>query len=112
MISDSANYHADYPDIKRYWSDRSQKFAGGDNLLTMVQRGWQIDGTVYEEDHWHAGTRLVTVYHFTLVRGEQRMVMPVITTPYIRRIMRTYDLKLLPISERREQREQRYAGHG
>ena len=110
MESESANFHADYPDIKRYWSSISQRIAGGDNLLTALQRNWQIIGDIYEEQFWHGGSRLVTVYHIELSKNGITVFMPVITTPFVRKVVRGMGKKPLPIEERPSQPQSRYAG--
>lgn len=110
MMSESKNYHADYPDIKRYWSDTSQRYAGGDHLLTALQRGWVMGDVVYEQRVWHGGSRLVIIYHIDLTRESETMIMPVVTTPFIRRMIRRMGCKIMPLEERRESQEQRYLG--
>jgi hypothetical protein len=107
MTQESTNYHADYPDIRRYWSETSQHYAGGDHLLTAFQRDWQIPDTVYEEVHWLGGSRPIKVYYFELSCGDARMTMPVISNPFVRRMIRYMKLKVLPIAERPAVRERR-----
>lgn len=110
MEIESANFHADYPDIKRYWSDTSQRYAGGDHLMTALQRNWKMSSVVYEERFWHGGSRLVTVYHIDLTKGDHTTTMPVITTPFVRRIIRGLGIKPIPLEERPGTRVSRYLG--
>jgi len=81
------NYHVQYPNINRHWSPRSEKYAGGDHLMTAIARGWEIGHSVIREEHWHAGVRLVCVYYFQLRRGDQEITMPVIGNPYVTRML-------------------------
>ncbi|MEO1664796.1 MAG: hypothetical protein AAFU54_09170 [Chloroflexota bacterium] len=81
------NYHAQYPNINRHWSPKSEDFAGGDSLLTALSRGWKVGHTVVREEHWHAGVRLVCVYRFTLRKGDIEINMPVIGNPYVMRML-------------------------
>ena len=81
------NYHVQYLDVTHHWSPRSEDFAGGDCLLTALQRGWEVAYTVEEEKYWHGDVRAVSVYHFTLRRGNQEIVMPVIENPYVTRML-------------------------
>jgi hypothetical protein len=85
LFSNDAAY--DYNRTVRHWDPRSEKFAGGDALLTATRKGWKPCDTVYREDHWLAGSRLVTIYVFELERGDERMEMPVITNPYVRSML-------------------------
>jgi hypothetical protein len=111
MVQDSLNLHSQYPDFSRHWCDTSEQFAGGDALLTAMQNNWVADATCYEEQYWHAGTRLVTIYHFKLRNGDETLHMPVITNPYVRRIIREENFKVVPIGEKRITQEvSRYEG--
>jgi hypothetical protein len=113
MVQDSLNLHSQYPDFFRHWCDTSEQFAGGDALLTAMQNNWVADATCYEEQYWHAGTRLVTVYHFELHNGDETLHMPVVTNPYVRRVIREEHFKVVPMENARErQRQSRYEGHG
>jgi hypothetical protein len=92
----SSDFHVDYSDIHRHWDPRSERFAGGDALITAIQNGWQLVEPVYEEKFWAAGTRLVVIYHSIMERGEESMVMPVIANPFIRRGLKTRTLEIEP----------------
>lgn len=111
MIQDSSNLHSQYPDFSRHWCDTSEKFAGGDALLTAMQNHWVANETCYEEHYWHAGTRLVTVYVFELKNGGETMRMPVLGNPYVRRVIREEEFKVVPADEKRSaQSQSRYEG--
>jgi hypothetical protein len=113
MVQDSLNLHSQYPEFFRHWCDTSEKFAGGDALLTAMQNNWVAGATCYEEQYWHAGTRLVTIYHFDLYNGDETLHMPVITNPYVRRVIREENFKVVPLENAGEmQRQSRYEGHG
>lgn len=112
MIQDSQNLHSQYPDFSRHWCDTSEKFAGGDALLTALQNNWIAERVCHEEKYWHAGTRLVTVYHFELKNDGETLHMPVITNPYVRRIIREEEFKVIPMNqERKMPNRARYEGH-
>lgn len=100
MLQPCINWHTTYPVFSRHWHGGSEKFAGGDALLTALDDNWEVAEVCYQEEFWHAGTRLVTVYHFELVREDERVDMPVITTPYVRRIIQEQKFKVKPIAER------------
>lgn len=81
------NYHMQYSDVtSQYWHPNSERFAGGDNLLTALESGWMIDKCVRRQ-HSYAGSRSVTFYEFFLVQADKQMVMPVIENPYISRFL-------------------------
>ncbi len=112
MIQDSANLHSQYPEYTRHWCDTSERFAGGDALLTAMQNDWIAEDTCYEEQFWHAGTRLVTVYHFDLHNDGETLHMPVVTNPYVRRVIREQQFTIVPMdSTRSAEHTSRYEGH-
>jgi hypothetical protein len=90
-----SNYHYSYMSMIRHWHPESEKYTGGDALFTAFDNGWDMDDEVQYENFWHAGTRGVTVYHFTLRRGDERMSMPVITNPYVRRLLKESEAKVV-----------------
>lgn len=96
----STDFHVDYPDIVHHWSPVSEKYAGADCLVTAVRNGWRVIGEVYVENFWHAGTRLTSVFHVKMVRGDTTMVMPVISNPYAHRLIHMNRVTLQPIEER------------
>lgn len=100
METSSTDFHVDYPDIVRHWSPLSEKYAGADCLITAVRNGWRVIGEVYVENFWHAGTRLTSIFHVKLVRGDETILMPVISNPYARRLIKMNKITLRPLEER------------
>ncbi len=100
MESYSNNEHYSYSETTRHWSPVSEKFAGGDALITALRRSWKLHGPVYQEDHWQSGARLVTVYHVELRCEEGTMTMPVITNPYVLRLLRVLNAQIVPFEAR------------
>src|SRR5690349_16393131 len=100
MMQYNLDLHVEYPDIYRYWSPLSEKFAGGDCLFAAIYCGWAVNPVVYREEHWHSESRAVYVYHFELVLEGRLVTMPVIDNPYVNRLIRDQALKVQPIEER------------
>ena len=71
MQPDPKNFHVQYIDVNRHWSPRSEKYAGGDNLLTAIMRGWEIGNLVTLEQHWNKSGRCVSIYTFLLRKGDR-----------------------------------------
>lgn len=85
-----------YQDItSQHWSYSSEHYAGGDNLLTAIARGWEIDRRVTLKRHWFAGMRCIEVYHFTIRRDEVVTDMAVIGNPYLHRYLATTEHDLV-----------------
>jgi hypothetical protein len=104
---DSKNFHVQYPDVNRHWSPNSEDYAGGDCLLTAINRGWEIGNEVVKEEHWHAGVRMVAVYRFRLRRGDQEIVMPVIENPYVTRLLYMSPFEVTEAKEAGDKSKQR-----
>lgn len=99
VIGTSGNSHFDYLDVTRHWCARSEQYAGGDSLVTFLNNGWEMDHTVYEENHWHAGVRQIKIIHFGLRRGEETLVLPVLINPYVRRLLASLPIRVKPLEE-------------
>lgn len=89
-----ANYHVEYLDVAQHWDAASQAYGGGDALVTFLSAGWQMDNHVVMEYKWFGGNRRVRVYHCTLARGADQMVLPVIHNPYVNRLLRQPNFKV------------------
>jgi len=83
---DNKNYHVQYLDVtSQYWNPK-EGYAGGDHLLTALQAGWEITRCT-KRLVWYAGSRCVSVYHFTMSRRGEQMTMPVVNNPYVDRFI-------------------------
>jgi hypothetical protein len=98
VMYDASNAHFQYLDVVRHWSAISEPFAGGDALITRLNDGWQLKETVFVEEYWHAGVRLVTIYHFELERDGETEKMPVLSNPYVNRILRDLPVQMRPLA--------------
>ncbi len=85
-----------YQDItSQHWSYSSEQYAGGDNLLTAVARGWAIDQKVTLRRHWFAGMRRIEIFHFTIRRDEVVADMAVVGNPYVYRYLASHPHELV-----------------
>lgn len=88
MEQDSQNLQVQYQDItSQHWSYSSEHYAGGDNLLTAIARGWEIDRKVVLRRHWFSGMRCIEIFHFTIRREKVVADMAVIGNPYVQRYL-------------------------
>jgi hypothetical protein len=85
LNASSSNFHVEYMDVTQHWSPESERYAGGDCLMTALHNGWEMSPTVRVEQKWYAGMRHVTIYHVELRREGKTMVMPIINNPYVTR---------------------------
>ncbi len=96
MNQNQYDLHAQYQDITtQHWSFSSEKFAGGDNLLTALARGWEIESKVILKRHWFAGMRCIEIFHFTIKRDKIIAEMAVIGNPYVYRFIANYPIELI-----------------
>lgn len=93
--SNVSNFHVLYQDVTtQHWHPDSETYAGGDHLLTALEKGWTIEECVLVR-HWYAGMRSVKLYEFKLQRGDTKMLMPVIDNPYIGRFIEEQGVNLI-----------------
>ncbi len=85
----------------RHWSPTSQTYAPADVLMSHLQTGWRLDGLAGVESFWHAGVRRVDVYYFTLVRGDERLEMPVLANPTVFRLIEENQLNVIRVNASR-----------
>ena len=83
----------------QHWSFSSERYAGGDNLLTAIARGWSIDRKVTLQRHWFAGMRCIEVFHFTIRRDDVEADMAVVGNPYVHRYLSTHAHDLVEIED-------------
>ncbi len=96
MDEQQQNLHAQYQDItSQHWSYSSERYAGGDNLLTAIARGWQIDKQVRLKRHWFAGMRCIEIFVFTIRRDGVVAKMEVLGNPYVYRHLATQPYELI-----------------
>src|SRR5690606_15045014 len=89
------NFHAEYLDVVQHWSPTSAHYAGGDALVTFLSQAWELCPEVKVEDRYFAGMRSVAVYHMELERDGETLNMPVLRNPYVNRIIRMGNFKLV-----------------
>lgn len=94
-----SNYHVQYSEVtSQYWHPDSESFAGGDNLTTALENGWEIEKCALTK-HWYAGMRSVRIYEFTITKGERTIVMPVLDNPYVERFIIDTGIELMKTEE-------------
>lgn len=90
----SNSYHDEYLDVTQHWSEKSEPYAGGDALVTLLSLGWELQQDVDVEERYFAGLRSVSVYHLYLKRDGETMHVPVLRNPYVNRILRMGEFNL------------------
>lgn len=91
-----SNFHKEYMDVWQHWCQDTEKYCGGDGLVTVMMQGWELHPTVQLEYKHFGGNRRVRVYHFSLFRQGEHMEMPVVHNPYVNRLIRTMQLDVVP----------------
>lgn len=82
-------------DLTRHWCPQSQRYAGGDALLTFLNNGWEIQDDIYYEEYWHGGARRVLIYYFVLARGAECVTMRVVSNPLVDRLLGKLPVRVL-----------------
>ena len=81
----------------RHWAQASQRYAPADVLFQYIRYGWQIDDAVFIETYYCLRSRSVNIYHFQLRREEERISVPVLANPAVRRLVRAVGSKLVHV---------------
>src|SRR5215213_10965032 len=87
--------------IYRHWSPVSEKYTGGDALLTAIDEGWKVDGVIFRQEFWLAGVRRVCVFHVDLRRGDETAKMLVMQNPYVTRMVHDLGAQVVLINQRK-----------
>ena len=80
-------------DVKRHWCPKSEEFAGGDALASMVNVGWRLKRVVSREHRQLSGTRQIMVYLIELERCGKRREVHVMCNPYVTRMLTVHELQ-------------------
>ena len=87
---------AKWGEMKRHWHPLSERYAGFDALVSALDQGWTIIGTLCQATYRLTSGCRTTVYHFTLQRGDDKMKMPVINNPCLARFITACNLAFIP----------------
>ena len=88
--------HEKFTECDQYWSPESEDYAAASQLITVLREGWILAlPRVSARQVWNSGSRPRTVYDFTLMRGSQLMIMPVLSNPFIERYLIQNDIRII-----------------
>ncbi len=82
----------------RHWHAPSERYTGGDSLVTMIEAGWSVGEIARIEEHWLSPTRRVRVIHFELKRQGDTQFMSVISNPYVENLVTAFGIHAIPIA--------------
>jgi hypothetical protein len=94
--------------LNRHWCPVSQEYAGGDALLTALNRGWQFAGLIFRQDVWRGDSRRVSIYHIDLTRDSQTVRMRVITNPFVERFLSEKGIRIVVMNHRKSTARERW----
>ncbi len=85
-LGDTIYTHEKFTEQDQYWCPESEEYAAASQLISALRAGWTfaLPG-VSARQIWNSGSRPRTVYDFTLLRGTQIMLMPVLSNPFVER---------------------------
>lgn len=88
--------HEKYTESDQYWCPQSEEYAAASQLISALRAGWSLSlPRVLARQIWNSGSRPRTVYEFTLMRGSQLMIMPVLTNPFVERYLVRHDIRII-----------------
>jgi hypothetical protein len=79
----------------RHWSPLSEKYTGGDALLTAMDRGWRVQSRIQCQEHWHGDSRRICIYSVELNRGDETLNMAIIDNPFVTRLIDDLNLQIV-----------------
>jgi hypothetical protein len=92
--------HEYYTRQPRHWDPQSEPYTGGDSLLTALRTGWTIQNNhVIEHKISLSGGRMTTIYYVLLMKATHRRIMPVITNPFVERLLERLDIVVKQMAE-------------
>lgn len=92
--------HGKYTETDRHFSPQSEIYTGADSLITAQRNGWRLVNIAYEELVEMRGGRYTALYYFKLIRNNEKMIMPIVATPFIERMLLQRKVVLLPFPNR------------
>jgi hypothetical protein len=95
MLNKINGVFAHTSDLTCHWCPKSQRYAGGDALLTYLNDGWEIQDDIHYEAYWHGGSRRVLIYYFVLVRRGECVTMRVVSNPLVDRLLDKLPVRVL-----------------
>lgn len=88
--------HDKFTEGAQYWCPESEKYAAASHLISALRDGWLLAlPRVRARQIWNSGSRARTLYEFTLVRGSQLMIMPVLTNPFVERYLIQNEIRVI-----------------
>ncbi len=88
--------HEKFLESRQYWCPESEEYAAASQFISALRDGWQLAlPRVNARRIWHSGSRPSALYEFTLMRGSQLMIMPVLSSPYIERYLLQQELRVI-----------------
>ncbi len=99
-------FHSFYTERPRHWCPQSERYTGGDALLTLLSSGWQLQEDVYYEEYWHGGARRVLIYSFILTLNDDTVTLRVLGNPFVERLLQELPLRVVPTAGVRGQMRQ------
>lgn len=86
----------------RHWSPESQPIATADIVLQYMKAGWRLHDRVLVEIHALQGICCVELVYFALLRGDERLSVPVVMNPVVLRLIHDHELRLFRLTTRRD----------
>lgn len=87
--------HEFYTKHDQHFCPKSEAYTGADSLVTAQRNGWKLVGLAYREEIMLSGGRHTTLYYFELHKQGETFVMPVLSNPFVMRLMKSKQIRVL-----------------
>ena len=100
---------ADDYGVGRHWSPQSEKYAGVDALIGVLDNGWRVEGVVFRQEHWYDRARRVSLYHVRLGREDaDQITMIIVDNPYLHHVLESLKVQIVQLNERKQTTVERW----
>ncbi|MFW5708813.1 MAG: hypothetical protein ACOCX5_01200 [Chloroflexota bacterium] len=90
------NYHHE---INCHCHPPSEQYSGGDQLLTALRLGWELDNLAFRMFYELRGMRRVTAYGVILRHRGKRMTMLIVDNPFVTKLINASELRIVTLRQ-------------
>ncbi len=87
MLMRFSEFYPNHLNLSRHWCPLSQRYTGVDALLSRLDNGWKIWGDIDFDEYWFGESRHTLIYHFMLIKQDNRVTMHVLHNPVLDRLL-------------------------
>ena len=88
--------HDKFTEQSQHWHAGSESFAAASQLISLIRAGWALESPHVRLRQVDSGrSRPRAIYDFRLIRGRERLIVPVLSNPFIERYLIQQDIRIV-----------------